>query len=353
VLEDCTCESFLLVLTLTIHSQITQSFEATEMSASTGQFGGLISEELAIDFGLRVKLTDQDIQLFEAAFGDASVVRKCVMCRDSESIESRGGDFVKETMCSIAEGKKFSRPRIVCHDCSELHAWKEGTERKLSESVFPLMKVHASLKVMEESRALRSPPTRFKKIKEESPHGLRNLGRNSLLSASLSLGNMNGVALSGGGQDSKDVDIAKLSLSDWNRNSRDNQDRRSYRDAISSTSKFGQDHESIPFLETLQVVSNSSTYNAGLRQGDLFIKFGPFTHRNFTGLEGLKTFTLHNGKSPIECLIGRRLTGGDGGSAPRMRVKRKIVLAPKHWSQGVALGCVLNSYPAPVPRDQH
>jgi hypothetical protein len=306
----------------------------------------LVSEDLVVESGLRVILTDADEQLFSQQFmgGSPSVLRQCVIC--AAAITDQGGDFAMETMCSGNEGIKFSRPRIICSDCSELHAWKSGNTRVLSKHAFPLMKVYNSLKIIQQKRSVRSPVPAV----EDAQHWLSAKDQPSSRPSTISLGSSRSL-LSSPAPPRASLTMDAKELEQENRWQRGRSGHKSFKEVIASPTTAKQEHhDPFPFLETLQVVANSPSYNAGLRQGDLFIKFGPFTHRSFPGLEKLKEFIHKNGKKRIDCMIGRRVTGGDGMSAPRMRVKKQIVLDPKDWSQGVVLGCVLNTYPAPVPR---
>eukprot|EP00475_Leptophrys_vorax_P035615 TRINITY_DN5890_c0_g1_i1.p1 TRINITY_DN5890_c0_g1~~TRINITY_DN5890_c0_g1_i1.p1 ORF type:complete len:307 (+),score=90.91 TRINITY_DN5890_c0_g1_i1:213-1133(+) len=296
-------------------------------------------EEFVVEYGLRVKVTAADIQRFEADFTappaapspsstfaapHESVLAHCIICAALVMGDNiGGGDYVTETVCSIAHGDKFSRPRVICYECSEVQAWKHGKERSPTKNVFPVMKVFSSLKAIQ--------------------------GTSSTKSLVVAPAECKGNALNAPGEVLSLSATRPLLDSSWSsssskRHTKQNE-RRSYKDSLSSaplSSSSSSRTSDIPFLETLRVVSNSAAYKAGLTPGDLFVKFGPFTHYNFCGLEELKSFVHRNGTQKIECLIGRRLTG------ERMRVKKHISIEPMTWDHGVVLGCVLNTYPAPV-----
>jgi hypothetical protein len=258
-----------------------------------------ICEELAVDFGLRVKFTEQDARQYAEIFkNDPEVLHECAICKST--VEE--GDFSLETMKSNDDGIKYKRPRICCSECAEVHAWKMGKKRTLTKHIFPVMKVFFTLN------------NQIRELHTRSPSDEMEIKMNH--------------------DDNSDSGYSTSS------------GRQSYKEVCSK-----EEEELIGFLETLQVITNSSAWNAGLRQGDIFLKFGPFTKFNFSGhLEDLWRYVDELDGKPVECFIGRRLTGSGGvATAPRMRVKKKLVIYPQKWTHGNVLGFVVNSYPPPSP----
>jgi hypothetical protein len=253
-----------------------------------------VSDQVAIDFGLRVRLTDQDERQYSAIFFEKSdLLRKCVFC----DVFVREGDFALETL----KQEKFpSKPRICCTECAELHAWKFGKTRVVTKHVFSLMKVFHTMNSQ-----------------------VRELNTKSFI----------------------EENDSKFNFEHEDRIGNSSFEKKSYKDICTK-----DDDDLVGFLETLQVITNSSAWNAGLRQGDIFLRFGPFTKFNFSDLEQLWKYVDQMDGKPVECYIGRRLTGSGGViTAPRLRVKKKIVMYPQKWTHGYVLGCVVNSYPPPSP----
>eukprot|EP00474_Spongospora_subterranea_P008940 CRZ09398.1 hypothetical protein [Spongospora subterranea] len=96
------------------------------------------------------------------------------------------------------------------------------------------------------------------------------------------------------------------------------------------------------FLIVIEVVEESSSWNQGLRNRDVFVKFGDLDNDGFiasgSSLESLLPIVSKSADSPLECLIirGQRLFS--------------ITLRGMRWDHGVSLGAVINTFPEPVPR---
>jgi C-terminal processing protease CtpA/Prc len=112
----------------------------------------------------------------------------------------------------------------------------------------------------------------------------------------------------------------------------------------------GETNEPQPFLEVLHVIKNSAAWDAGIKKGDLILKFGKYSEDNFEGLKKLADCVNGLGESSVTIMVGRRMTESVIGDTvvTRMRVKKNIKVKPVKWEHGFVLGMVVNVYPPPV-----
>lgn len=118
-----------------------------------------------------------------------------------------------------------------------------------------------------------------------------------------------------------------------------------------------QNSKEEPFLVATQVISGSPAHHAGIRRGDVFFKFGPYTAGNFKSLKDFVELASR-GKTTVHCIIGRGQTSMDNrrnrssaGAKERYRYRlvKEIKVTSIPWDLGFVFGFVLNCYPEPIP----
>jgi 26S proteasome regulatory subunit N4 len=92
--------------------------------------------------------------------------------------------------------------------------------------------------------------------------------------------------------------------------------------------------EEKPFLVVTLVDSDSPGFEAGILQHDLILKFGSFTHSNFTSLAEIGELVKNSQNQKINVKIRR-----DGTK------EMELIIIPKVWSGQGLLGFKINELP--------
>ena len=95
-----------------------------------------------------------------------------------------------------------------------------------------------------------------------------------------------------------------------------------------------------PFAEIDEVAPDGPAAGAGVRVGDLLIRFGHLHARNHNGLRALAQLTQRSVGSNIGLLVQRAVAAEGGGGAGRTEHVR-LQLQPRRWAGNGLLGCHL------------
>lgn len=110
------------------------------------------------------------------------------------------------------------------------------------------------------------------------------------------------------------------------------------------------------FLVVTQLVKTSAADKAGLRVGDIFLKFGNITRESFPGLKSVANLVKQSANKTIPCIILRRVETEDFGGCPPtkgsvlQKLKVEIIPLQSYDDYGGVLGAVLNTWPLPQIR---
>jgi len=115
------------------------------------------------------------------------------------------------------------------------------------------------------------------------------------------------------------------------------QARETAMDAESSTEIDKRQEVGVPFARVMAVVDNSPAHSAGLKQGDLVIKFGSVIKDNFTNLKNISDIAESSKNRNVEVIITR--------NGAQMNLK----LMPCTWSGAGLIGFKIR----PVSNDEN
>jgi hypothetical protein len=101
------------------------------------------------------------------------------------------------------------------------------------------------------------------------------------------------------------------------------------------------------FMYVCSIVKSSAADQGGLKCGDIIVQFGPFNKNNFGGLRDIPPFVHENVKTPISITVLRRSSCKRGVTKGYKTLSLRAT--PAQWSEGAVLGCVLNTWPPPLP----
>ena len=93
-----------------------------------------------------------------------------------------------------------------------------------------------------------------------------------------------------------------------------------------------------PFAEIDEVAADGPAAAAGLRVGDVLLKFGSVHSRNHDGLRGLARLTQRSVGEAISLLVHRRDAAAPPGAPPQIV---RLELRPRRWAGNGLLGCHL------------
>jgi len=101
------------------------------------------------------------------------------------------------------------------------------------------------------------------------------------------------------------------------------------------------------FLFVTAIIKSSPADDAGIRCGDVFVKFGEYTKATFSNLSEIPPLIRDSVGKTIPTTILRQVNKEDIGAG---YVKIHVELKPAKWTSGGVLGFVLNTWPPPRPR---
>jgi len=95
------------------------------------------------------------------------------------------------------------------------------------------------------------------------------------------------------------------------------------------------------------IVKSSAADQCGLRCGDIIIQFGHLNKMNWNGLRDIPPLVLENVKKVIPITVLRRTSCKRSNAKTYKRISLRAI--PAQWNEGAVLGCVLNTWPPPLP----
>lgn len=104
---------------------------------------------------------------------------------------------------------------------------------------------------------------------------------------------------------------------------------------------------SLGFMYVCSIVKSSAADQCGLKCGDIIIQFGPLNKTNWNGLRDVPPLVQENMKKVIPITVLRRSSTKRSSSKTYKRISLRAI--PAEWSEGAVLGCVLNTWPPPLP----
>jgi len=113
---------------------------------------------------------------------------------------------------------------------------------------------------------------------------------------------------------------------------------------LAPTTLQSEEEEKNGILFVAAIIKSSPADEAGMKCGDIFVKFGVFTKATFSSLSKIPPLIRDSAGKIIPTTVLRRSSVGNG------YFKTDIDLTPALWSDGGVLGIVLNTWPPPKPR---
>ena len=104
---------------------------------------------------------------------------------------------------------------------------------------------------------------------------------------------------------------------------------------------LGDDAPLSPFAEIDEVAEEGPAASAGLRVGDLLLKFGALTSRNHDGLRALARLTQRSEGDTIALLVSRTADEGAAAAEGAAGQHVRLALRPRRWAGNGLLGCHL------------
>jgi len=104
---------------------------------------------------------------------------------------------------------------------------------------------------------------------------------------------------------------------------------------------------SLGFMYVCSIVKSSAADQCGLKCGDIIIQFGPLNKTNWNGLRDVPPLVQENMKKVIPITVLRQSSFKRSSSKTYKRISLRAI--PAEWSKGAVLGCVLNTWPPPLP----